>query len=62
MKLKISQSELEVMDVLWQEAPLGSAEVVARLATKKDWSARTIKTLLSRLVEKQALKLSLIHI
>ena len=30
MKLKISQSELEVMDVLWREAPLGSAEVVSR--------------------------------
>ena len=55
MKLKISQSELDVMDVLWQEAPLGSAEVVSRLASKKDWSARTIKTLLSRLVEKKAL-------
>ena len=55
MKLKISQSELEVMDVLWREAPLGSAEVVSRLASKKDWSARTIKTLLSRLVEKKAL-------
>lgn len=55
MKLKISQSELDVMDVLWREAPLGSAEVVARLGSKKDWSARTIKTLLSRLVEKGAL-------
>jgi len=55
VKLKISQSELEVMDVLWREAPLGSAEVVSRLDDKKDWSARTIKTLLSRLVEKGAL-------
>lgn len=55
MKLKISQSELDVMDVLWRESPLGSAEVVTRLETTKDWSARTIKTLLSRLVEKGAL-------
>ncbi len=55
MKLKISQSELDVMDVLWRESPLGSAEVVLRLETKKDWSARTIKTLLSRLVDKGAL-------
>ena len=43
------------MDVLWREAPLGAAEVVSRLETKKDWSDRTVKTLLSRLVEKGAL-------
>lgn len=55
MKLKISQSELDVMDVLWRESPMGSADVVSRLESKKDWSARTIKTLLSRLVEKGAL-------
>jgi len=55
VKLKISQSELEVMNVLWREFPLGSAEVVKRLETKKDWSSRTIKTLLSRLVDKGAL-------
>jgi len=55
VKLKISQSELDVMNVLWRESPLGSAEVVKRLETKKDWSSRTIKTLLSRLVDKGAL-------
>ena len=55
MKLKISQSELEVMNVLWREAPLGASEVISRLEPQKDWSARTIKTLLSRLVEKGAL-------
>ena len=55
MKLKISQSELDVMEVLWQESPLGAAEVITRLESKKDWSARTIKTLLSRLAEKGAL-------
>lgn len=55
MKSKISQSELDVMNVLWVESPLGASEVVTRLESKKDWSARTIKTLLSRLVEKGAL-------
>jgi len=55
VKLKISQSELDVMNVLWREAPLGASEVISRLEPQKDWSARTIKTLLSRLVEKGAL-------
>lgn len=55
MKAKISQSELDVMNVLWREAPLGAAEVADRLTESKDWSDRTVKTLLARLVEKGAL-------
>lgn len=55
MKAKISQSELDVMNVLWREAPLGASEVSAQLAESKDWSDRTVKTLLARLVEKGAL-------
>lgn len=55
MKTKISQSELDVMDVLWREPTLGATEVAAHLAEKKDWSDRTVKTLLARLVEKGVL-------
>lgn len=55
MKLKISQSELDVMDVLWTQHPLGAAEVGAELEATKDWNIRTVKTLLARLVEKGAL-------
>jgi len=54
-KIRISQSELDVMDVLWTQSPLGASEVAANLAERKDWNIRTIKTLLSRLVEKGAL-------
>jgi len=55
MKIRISQSELDVMDVLWAENPIGAAEVAFHLAESKDWNIRTIKTLLARLVEKGAL-------
>lgn len=55
MKIRISQSELDVMDVLWAQSPLGASEVAGNLAESKDWNIRTIKTLLSRLVEKGAL-------
>ncbi|PHR57189.1 MAG: CopY family transcriptional repressor [Robiginitomaculum sp.] len=55
MKTKISQSELDVMDVLWADSPLGAVEVAARLETLKNWNIRTVKTLLARLVKKQAL-------
>lgn len=53
---RISQSELEVMSVLW-DAPraLAAADVIARLDSRKDWNDRTVKTLLARLVEKGAL-------
>lgn len=51
----ISEAEWEVMEVLWREAPLTSREVVERLAGTTDWSPRTVKTLLGRLVRKGAL-------
>ena len=52
---KISNAEWQVMQVLWEQAPLNAAEVVDRLATGQDWSPRTIKTMLGRLVQKGAL-------
>lgn len=55
MKSRITQSELDVMDVLWAESPLAAADVVQRLSSSKDWNPRTVKTLLARLVEKQAI-------
>ena len=52
---KISDAEWQVMQVLWAQAPLNAAEVVQQLADQHDWSPRTIKTMLSRLVQKGAL-------
>lgn len=51
----ISEAEWTVMEVLWQESPLTSREVVERLAGETDWSPKTVKTLLGRLVKKEAL-------
>ena len=50
----ISASELDVMEVLWAEAPLAASDVVERVA-HRDWSPQTVKTLLARLVDKGAL-------
>lgn len=55
MAQRISQSELDIMNVLWETSPLAASDVVERLDNDKDWSSRTVKTLLSRLVEKGAL-------
>jgi BlaI family penicillinase repressor len=52
---RISDAEWEVMRVLWEEGPLAASEVFDRLAPHHDWSERTVKTMISRLVKKGAL-------
>jgi predicted transcriptional regulator len=54
MAERISESELAVMEVLWETSPLSAADVGQRLEGARDWSLQTVKTLLSRLVAKGA--------
>ena len=51
---QISDAEWEVMKVVWDRQPVTAAEVVERLSVDRRWSPRTIRTLLDRLVGKQA--------
>ncbi|MEM7768008.1 MAG: BlaI/MecI/CopY family transcriptional regulator [Pseudomonadota bacterium] len=57
--MQISDAELEVMKVLWARPGISATDVHDHLGKHmnghKDWSVRTVKTLLSRLVEKGAL-------
>ena len=55
MSLQISRAELEIMNVLWRKDAQTAADVYTALCAHKDWSNRTVKTLLARLVEKGAL-------
>jgi BlaI family transcriptional regulator, penicillinase repressor len=52
---RISEAEHAVMEVLWHKSPLTAAEVCERVCGERDWSLATVKTLLSRLVAKNAL-------
>lgn len=54
--MKISDSELKLLDILWLESPLTVGQVIERVQQINDWHANTIKTLLSRLHKKQAVK------
>ena len=54
---KISQAEYIVMDVIWDEGPLSTPEIVARLQDLHDWSPKTIHTLLVRLEKKERLRI-----
>ena len=53
----ISEAEWEVMRVIWDsgQKSITAQEVVDALSPRRDWSVRTIKTLLNRLVKKNAL-------
>lgn len=53
----ISEAEWKVMKVLWGKSPLGAYDLIAALA-KEQWHPNTIKTMLTRLVHKKALKAS----
>ena len=53
---RISHAEWEVMNVVWQKSPITANEVVERLSPQKQWHPQTIRTLLSRLVKKGALR------
>lgn len=43
-----------MLNILWQKSPMSASDVVAQLAQSNDWHEKTIKTLLNRLVKKQA--------
>ena len=51
---RISDAEHAVMEALWTRAPLTAAEVCEQVCGTRDWTLATVKTLLSRLVAKNA--------
>jgi len=53
---KISESEWLVMRVLWSNGSLTANEVIKELSGKTKWKPKTIKTLITRLMKKGAVK------
>lgn len=52
---QISDAEWQVMKVLWQSSPMTAKEVYKELEEDTEWKAKTVKTLLRRLVDKKAI-------
>ena len=52
---QISEAEFEVMKIVWRSAPINTNELTERLLKTTTWSAKTIQTLIKRLVTKGAL-------
>jgi BlaI family penicillinase repressor len=54
---RISETEWSIMKVLWAHAPRTAQEIINELVTKEgSWHPKTVKTLLNRLLKKQALE------
>jgi len=52
---KIAESEWKVMKILWsRREPQAAYDIIQQLSAREDWHARTVKTLLGRLVKKGA--------
>jgi BlaI family penicillinase repressor len=53
--MRITAAEWEVMNVVWEHAPVAASVVVEKLAKQQQWTLATVRTLLRRLVNKGAL-------
>ncbi|OWK27620.1 BlaI/MecI/CopY family transcriptional regulator [Sphingomonas dokdonensis] len=55
MAERISDAEHAVMEVLWDDSPLTAQDVAERVDPDRGWSTNTVKTLLGRLLAKNAI-------
>ena len=59
--VNITPAEWEIMEVLWQRSPLSAAEIYESLQTQTDWSIKTLRSFLDRLVQKKAVHKKKVH-
>jgi predicted transcriptional regulator len=53
---QISEAESRIMDALWRRGPLVVEDIVAEVAGPQQWSDRTVKSLIGRMLKKKAIK------
>jgi BlaI family penicillinase repressor len=52
--MKLTQAEWQIMNALWKKHPATARDIMSRLPKDVKWAYTTLKTMLSRLVEKEA--------
>jgi BlaI family transcriptional regulator, penicillinase repressor len=52
--MKLSQNEWKIMNALWKRNPATAREIIEQLPGEVEWAYTTVKTMLSRLVAKEA--------
>ena len=55
MQQKIAESEWKIMKIIWAHAPISGNDIIELLADATQWSPKTVRTLLNRLVKKQVI-------
>lgn len=53
--MRISDAESLVMEALWRASPLTAEDIAAGVGPEQNWSDKTVKTLLNRLLTKKAI-------
>ena len=58
MKASVSITEAEsvIMNILWQKSPIATEDVIAALEQPDKWQMSTVKTLVTRLLKKGAIR------
>jgi BlaI family transcriptional regulator, penicillinase repressor len=54
--MKLSQAEWQIMNALWAGHPATARQIAERLPKEVNWAYTTIKTMLTRLAAKKAVK------
>lgn len=52
---RISESEWQVMNLLWEESPMTANTIIEKLEKTASWKPKTVKTLISRLLKKEVI-------
>lgn len=53
--MNISAAESQIMEALWRKAPLTPEEIIAEVGPPNGWAPGTVRTLITRLLNKKAL-------
>lgn len=56
--MKISEAESVILEFLWQAGPAAAEDIIAGAGADKGWKPATVKTLLNRLLTKEAITAS----
>ena len=59
--IKIAPTEWEILEILWEKAPLSASEIFEHLPPESDWNVKTVRAFLDRLIRKTAVKRRKIH-
>ena len=54
--IHITEAESEVLAALWRHGPLTPQRLIETVKARRDWGDATVKTLLGRLMQKQAVR------